>query len=91
MNATQPAARISVPAFVTAAVAAWFVLVTGTAFADTTQPAVAPAAPTQVTLTPQGTMRLTVLATRSAAPAQITMTPDGSMKLTVVAKRTQAA
>ena len=90
MNATKPAARrLTVPTLVTAAVAAWFVLATGSAFAETSQPAALAAAPTQITLTPQGTMKLTIVAARPAA--QITMTPEGSMKLTVVAQRTQEA
>ena len=85
MNASQPAARRhTVPALVTAAVAAWFVLATGTALAATGQPAAA-----QVTLTPQGTMKLTVVAARPAT--QVALTPEGTMKLTVVAQRTQSA
>lgn len=89
MNASQPAARSNtVPALVTAAVAAWFVLATGTAFAATTQPNEAAAA-SQVTLTPQGTMKLTVVAARPAT--QVALTPQGTMKLTVVAQRTQPA
>jgi len=106
MNASQPAARRhTVSALVTAAVAAWFVFATGTAFAATGQRAAVPA---HVTLTPQGTMKLTVVAARpatqvaltpegtmklvvvAARPAtQVALTPDGSMKLTVVAQRTQ--
>jgi hypothetical protein len=89
MNASQPARRLAVPAIVTAAVAAWFALATGTVFAEAVQPRVAPAAPSQIELTPQGTMKLTVVAARPAA--QVTMTPEGSMKLTVVAQRTQEA
>ena len=86
MNASQPAARRhTVPALVTAAVAAWFVLATGTAFAATSQPAEGAADPAQVTLTPQGTMKLTVVAARAAT--QVALTPKGSMKLTVVAAR----
>jgi hypothetical protein len=92
MNASQPARRLAVSAIVTAAVAAWFALATGTVFAEAIQPRVAPAAPSQIELTPQGTMRLTVVAARpAAAPAQITMTPEGSMRLTVVAQRTHEA
>jgi hypothetical protein len=89
MNTSQPARRLAVPAIVTAAVAAWFALATGTAFAEGIPPRAAPAAPSQIELTPQGTMKLTVVAARSAP--QVTMTPEGSMKLTVVAQRTQAA
>jgi hypothetical protein len=89
MNAAQPARRLAVPAIVTVIVAGWFALATGSAFAEATQPRVAPSAPTELELTPQGTMKLTVVAVRPAA--QITMTPEGSMKLTVVAQRTQAA
>ena len=81
--------RLNVPALVTAAVAAWFVLASGTALAETNQASVADSAQTQITLTPKGTMKLTVVAVRPAA--QITMTPEGSMKLTVVAQRTQTA
>ena len=83
MNASQPAARShTVSALVTAAVAAWFVLATGTAFAATGQ------VPAQVTLTPQGTMKLVVVAAR---PPPVALTPEGAMKLTVVAQRTQPA
>lgn len=90
MNASQPAARrIDVSAIVTAAVAAWFVLATGTAFAEPGQPGAASAMPGQVTLTPEGTMKLTVVAARPAT--QIALTPEGAMKLTVVAQRTQPA
>lgn len=90
MNATQPPARrLAAPALVTAAVAAWFIFATGAALAETTRPGVAPAAQTQVTLSPEGTMKLTVVASRPAV--QIAMTPDGSMKLTVVAQRPQAS
>lgn len=80
MNASKPAARRhTVPALVTAAVAAWFVFATGAAFAATGQ------VPAQVTLTPQGTMKLTVVAFRPAT--QIALTPEGTMKLVVVAAR----
>jgi hypothetical protein len=89
MNASQPARRLAVPAIVTAIVAAWFALATGTVFAEAIQPRVAPAASSQIELTPQGTMKLAVVAARPAA--QVTMTPQGSMKLTVVAQRTQEA
>jgi hypothetical protein len=90
MNASQPARRLAVPAIVTAAVAAWLALATGTVFAEAAvQPRVAPAAPSQIEFTPQGTMKLAVVAVRPAS--QIAMTPDGSMKLTVIANRTEAA
>jgi len=85
MNASQPAARShTASALVTAVAAAWFVLATGTAFAAPTQPAEAAAA-SPVTLTPQGTMKLTVVAARPAT--QVALTPAGTMKLTVVAAR----
>lgn len=89
MNTVQPARRLAVPAIVTVIVAGWFAVATGSAFAEVSQPRVTPAAPTEIMLTPQGTMKLTVVAVRPAG--QITMTPDGSMKLTVVAHRTQEA
>ena len=56
--------RLNVPALVTAAVAAWFVLASGTALADTTQPNVA-STQNQVTLTREGSMKLTVVAQRA--------------------------
>jgi hypothetical protein len=88
MNAAKMNTRSSnVPAVVTALVAAWFVLASGMAFAETAQPA-APAA-NPVTLTPKGTMKLTVVAARPAT--QVALTPAGTMKLTIVAKREQAA
>ena len=92
MNATQPAARhLAVPTLVTAAVAAWFVLASGAALAEVTEPVVTHAAPAQITMTREGAMKLRVLAVRPAAPAQIAMTPDGSMKLTVMAQRAREA
>ena len=92
MNATQATARrLAVPALVTAAAAAaaWFVLASGVALAADAQRGVVTAAPTPITLTPEGTMKLTVVAARP--DTQIMMTPEGSMKLTVVAQRTQTA
>ena len=86
MNTKQTAAsRLNVPAIVTAVVATWFVLASGMAFAGTAQQAVIAPASNPVTLTPQGTMKLTVVAARPAT--QIALTPQGSMKLTVVAQR----
>jgi hypothetical protein len=88
MNTTRFAARrLSVPAVVTAAVAVWFVLASGVALADGVQPGTVAAPPAQVTLTPQGAMKLTVVAVRPAA--QVTMTPEGSLKITVIAQRPQ--
>ena len=90
MNTTHPQAhRLAAPALVTVAVAAWFVFATGTALAETNMPSDEPAAQTQITLSPEGAMKLKVVAFRPAA--QIAMTPDGSLKLTVVALRPQAA
>ena len=88
MNATKINARSSnVPAVVTVIVAGWFVLASGMAFAETAKPAVPAANP--VTLTPSGTMKLTVVAARPAT--QVALTPEGTMKLTVVANRDQAS
>ena len=89
MNAMQPARRLAVPAIVTVIVAGWFALATGTAFAEGVRPRAVPAAAQDLKLTPQGTMKLTVVAARESA--QVTMTPEGAMKLTVVAHRTPAA
>jgi hypothetical protein len=93
-NAMTPAnfatRRLSVPAIVTAAVAAWFVLATGTALAEAPKPGVAAATPVEVTLTPLGAMKLVVEATRHATPAPVALTPDGAMKLTVLATRPSA-
>ena len=86
-NANFATRRLSVPAIVTAAVAAWFVLATGTALAETPKPGAAPNTPVDITLTPRGSMKLAVVAKRIAAPAPIAMTPDGAMKLTVLATR----
>lgn len=65
-TATFTPRRLNVPAFVTAAVAAWFVFASGTALADTTRPDAA-SAQNPVTLTPEGRMKLTVVAQRPQA------------------------
>ncbi len=88
-TANFTARRLHVPAFVTAAVAAWFVLASGTALAETNRASVASSAQTQIALTPKGTMKLTIVAARPEA--QLAMTPEGSMKLTVVAQRPRAS
>ena len=63
----NPNRGLAVPAVVMATVATWFVLATGAVVADMASPIAVPAAVEQVTLLPEGAMKLTVVAQRPQA------------------------